>query len=197
MTDLLHPSATRDTCAFANILRNRGRNARKLFLQKSTNLRSLGSFDHLNQRAEFDSLGMRKNFSCFRRKLIRSALELDRLVAWIDIGEVRMRIGDCSLVKIFVDGLSTLLISPFELDRNLRSMTVRKKSIVFWMLGFADHIGAILGSIHLQKNFNSRFFLMRLRNDENRLTRRHQSVHSSRRNSDPLLATAHLQSMKL
>ena len=197
MAHLLDPGSIGQVGMGADLLGDPRSDPAEVLLEERTQLGPARPLQHLNERPEFDPLRMRLDLLRLRRKFIDRSGILDLLVRRRHIGEPSVRVRDRRLLEVLVDGCSALLIATFELDGDLRPMSILKEHVIFSVFGLADHLGSVPRRIHLQKNLMGRLAPTGLRDDQHRLPGGHESVHACGGDTDALLTPAHLHSVEL
>jgi hypothetical protein len=174
-----------------------GPTRQKSFWRNAPHLGGLGALEHLDERAQFDALGVGLDLPRVLRQVVDRAGKLDRLVARRDVGDPGVRVGDRRLLEVLVNRLAPLLIPGLQLDCDLRAVAFGEQRVVLGVLGVADDLGPVLGRVDLQHDLVGRFALAGLGDDEHRLARGHEAVHARRRDADALLAAGHLHPVEL
>ena len=178
---------------FADLHRHVSAYAGEIFLERRTELSRRRFLHHPYQHAQLDPIGMRLDFTRFRRKGIRAALQMQGLFGIRDgVENFAMGIGNRGLADVIVHRVPPFFVGSDQLDFDLCSM---RRFPIHDLVD--DNLRRIFARVDLNLIIMGGFFTSGARRDGDGLAGGQQSIHAGSRDADSLLAAGLLEGVKL
>src|SRR2546422_11703700 len=169
----------------ADFLRDAGGHPHELLLQERGQLVGFRLLHHGHERAELDSMRMRRDFFGLRRQILRGPLEDDLFAFGRPIRNARMRIHDRRGLEVFRDRLLSRVVAALQRDFDPCAMGPLPDHEVFF-----DHVRPVLLRIQDELDFVSNVLLRDLRSNLRWLAGRNLTVHDRTGNPKTLLSAS-------